>query len=77
MEFRFNSTDNAGIVSIFNNITSTQTSLDIIVEIRNVFELEEAFNSYLSIGASKPNSDKFNYKGVDSFGGIQVISITG
>lgn len=39
--------------------------------------MEEAFNSYLSIGPSKPKSDQFNYKGVDGFGGIQVISITG
>ena len=64
-------------MTISNNLTGTETSLDIIIEIRNVFEMEEAFNSYLSIGSKKPSSESFNYKGIDSFGGIQVISISG
>ncbi|CAD8179623.1 unnamed protein product [Paramecium pentaurelia] len=80
LEFKFNNTSWTEIIRI--NITQLQKqqiqqdyNLEVSVQVKNVEILQESFLSFMNLGLEKPSLQKYEYKGQDTFLGIQKFKI--
>ncbi|CAD8095330.1 unnamed protein product [Paramecium sonneborni] len=80
LEFKFNSSSWTEIIRIkinqlnLNPIKQDQ-NLEVQVQVKNIEILQESFQSFMNFGMEKPTQQKHQYKGQDTFSGIQKFKI--
>ncbi|CAD8088806.1 unnamed protein product [Paramecium primaurelia] len=80
LEFKFNNTSWTEIIRININqlkqypIKQNQ-NLEVSIQVKNVEILQESFQSYMNLGMQRPTPQKCNFKGQDTFLGIQKFKI--
>ncbi|CAK88485.1 unnamed protein product (macronuclear) [Paramecium tetraurelia] len=80
LEFKLNNTSWIEVVRISIDQLKIQEikqdyNLEVSIKVKNVEILQESFQTYMNSGYEKPTLQKYEYKGQDTFSGIQKFKI--
>ncbi|CAD8178083.1 unnamed protein product [Paramecium octaurelia] len=80
LEFKLNNTSWTEIIRInINELkqypVKQNQNLEVAVQVKNVEILQESFQSFMNFGLQRPSLQKHDFKGLDTFSGIQKFKI--